>query len=419
MHFIQLYLSGEIMRTHLLLLLASAAFVQADWKSDMFEQGTTLYQNAKHKTVELYKELKPLADDQNRSKEAQMNAIWDELLPRLEKGLEYTDKLEKAPESAWIGSDKKDIQHDIDKVFNKIIDTLIDDDFLSYKKEINSLQQDISGNKNTIAFYREKKISAPAQSSIKTTKADYAEKIEELQEENRNNARHIEQIKGRLIQQFADIGVDLTPEQINVLLTRVDGDDIIQMALMMDVLKHITEQIMVLMKENNEDLNYAKKYYGLHLVTLELVVYIQQNYINKVDHVYIPKIDNIMFEAQKMEAKTKKLAASEVSERRRNIYEKNIQTQELTAHVAQLYKQDLITSKISMVNAQRITKKNLDLARNTYKTVVLSADLYELISESQNMFSEVSKIQVPNIVPFENMQIQKKYYELTKLIQKK
>jgi len=419
MHFIQLYLSGEIMRTHLLLLLASAAFVQADWKSEMVEQGTTLYQNAKHKTVELYKELKPLADDQNRSKEAQMNAIWDELLPRLEKGLEYTDKLEKAPESAWIGSDKKDIQHDIDKVFNKIIDTLIDDDFLSYKKEINSLQQDISGNKNTIAFYREKKISAPAQSSIKTTKADYAEKIEELQEENRNNARHIEQIKGRLIQQFADIGVDLTPEQINVLLTRVDGDDIIQMALMMDVLKHITEQIMVLMKENNEDLNYAKKYYGLHLVTLELVVYIQQNYINKVDHVYIPKIDNIMFEAQKMEAKTKKLAASEVSERRRNIYEKNIQTQELTAHVAQLYKQDLITSKISMVNAQRITKKNLDLARNTYKTVVLSADLYELISESQNMFSEVSKIQVPNIVPFENMQIQKKYYELTKLIQKK
>jgi len=419
MHFIQLYLSGEIMRTHLLLLLASATFIQADWKSEMVEQGTTLYQNAKHKTVELYKELKPLADDQNRSKEAQMNAIWDELLPRLEKGLEYTDKLEKAPESAWIGSDKKDIQHDIDKVFNKIIDTLIDDDFLSYKKEINSLQQDISGNKNTIAFYREKKISAPAQSSIKTTKADYAEKIEELQEENRNNARHIEQIKGRLIQQFADIGVDLTPEQINVLLTRVDGDDIIQMALMMDVLKHITEQIMVLMKENNEDLNYAKKYYGLHLVTLELVVYIQQNYINKVDHVYIPKIDNIMFEAQKMEAKTKKLAASEVSERRRNIYEKNIQTQELTAHVAQLYKQDLITSKISMVNAQRITKKNLDLARNTYKTVVLSADLYELISESQNMFSEVSKIQVPNIVPFENMQIQKKYYELTKLIQKK
>ncbi len=407
------------MRTHLLLLLASATFAQADWKSDMLEQGTTLYENAKQKTAALYKELKPLAMEQNRSKEAQMNALWDELLPQLEKGLEYTDKLEKAPDSAWIGSDKKDIRHDMDKVFNKIIDTLIDDDFLSYKKEINTLQQDIAGNRNTIAFYREKKISAPAQSSIKTTKADYAKKIEELQEENRGNERRIEQIKDRLIQQFSDIGVNLSAEQINVLLTRVDGDDIIQMALMMDVLKHITNQIMVLMKENNEDLAYAKKYYGLHLVTLELVVYIQQNYIDRVDRVYIPKIDTIMFEAQKMVAETKRLAAGEMSGRRRSIYEKNIQTQELTSHVAQLYKQDLITSKISMINAQKITKKNLQLARNTYKTVVLSADLYELISESQNMFSEVSRIQVPDIVPFENMQIQKKYYELTKLIQKK
>ena len=407
------------MRTYLFLLLTSATLVQADWKSDMLEQGSTLYENAKHKTVALYKEYKPSEMSKEESKKEHMNTLWDALLPELEKGLEYTDKLEEAPESAWITSDKKDIQQDIDKVFDKIIDTLIEDDFLSYKKEMNTLQQDIVSNKNTIAFYREKKISAPIQSKIKTTKSEYAKKIEALKEENKNSKIRMGQIKQKLIQQFSDIGVNLTPEQINVLLTRVDGDDIIQMALMMDVLKHITQQIMILMKENNEELTYAKKYYGLHLVTLELVVYIQQKYIDKVEYQYIPKIDTIRFEAQKMVAETKKLASSDMSERRRAVYEKNEKTQELTAHVAELYKQDLVTSKISMENAQKITKKNLQLARNTYKTVVLSADLYELISESQLMFSEVSKIQVPNIVPFENMQIEKKYYELTKLIKKK
>ncbi len=407
------------MRKDFLLFLTAATLLQADWKSDMLEQGTELYNNAKNKTVTLYKELKPAAPGKKESEEAHMNALWDTLLPQLEEGLDYTNKLEKAPESAWIGSDKKDIQEDIDKVFNKIINTLIEDDFMAYKKEINSLEQDISANKNTVAFYREKKISAPLQSSIKTTKADYAAKIEALQEENRQYQTRITQVKGKLIRQFSDIGVTLTPEQINVLLSRVDGDDIIQMALMMDVLKHITSQIMVLMKENHEDLDYAKKYYGLHLVTLELVVYIQQKYIDKVDRRYIPKIDAIMFEAQKMAGETQRLADSEISERRRRIYQKNMQTQKLTAHVAELYKQDLITSKISMINAMKITKRNLMLARNTYKTVVLSADLYELISESRNMFSEVSKIQVPSIVPFENMQIEKKYYELTKLIEKK
>ncbi|WP_294952228.1 hypothetical protein [Sulfurovum sp.] len=407
------------MRKDFLLFLTAATLLQADWKSDMLEQGTELYNNAKNKTVTLYKELKPAVPGKKESEEAHMNALWDTLLPQLEEGLDYTNKLEKAPESAWIGSDKKDIQEDIDKVFNKIINTLIEDDFMAYKKEINSLEQDISANKNTVAFYREKKISAPLQSSIKTTKADYAAKIEALQGENRQYQTRITQVKGKLIRQFSDIGVTLTPEQINVLLSRVDGDDIIQMALMMDVLKHITSQIMVLMKENHEDLGYAKKYYGLHLVTLELVVYIQQKYIDKVDRRYIPKIDAIMFEAQKMAGETQRLADSEISERRRRIYQKNMQTQKLTAHVAELYKQDLITSKISMINAMKITKRNLMLARNTYKTVVLSADLYELISESRNMFSEVSKIQVPSIVPFENMQIEKKYYELTKLIEKK
>jgi hypothetical protein len=72
-----------------------------------------------------------------------------------------------------------------------------------------------------------------------------------------------------------------------------------------------------------------------------------------------------------------------------------------------------------MLNAQNIARKNMQLAHNTYKTVVLSADLYALISENQNLFSEISRIQVPNIIPFENMQIEKKYNELTKLIQKR
>jgi len=44
---------------------------------------------------------------------------------------------------------------------------------------------------------------------------------------------------------------------------------------------------------------------------------------------------------------------------------------------------------------------------------MLSADLFDLINESQNMFAEVSKIQVPNLVPFENLQLEQKYKELT------
>ena len=71
------------------------------------------------------------------------------------------------------------------------------------------------------------------------------------------------------------------------MLSRVDGDDIIEISLVMETLKHITNQIMILMKESKEELVQAKKYYGMHQVLLELVVYIQQKYIDKSNTIYI------------------------------------------------------------------------------------------------------------------------------------
>jgi hypothetical protein len=69
-----------------------------------------------------------------------------------------------------------------------------------------------------------------------------------------------------------------------------------------------------------------------------------------------------------------------------------------------------------MIEAQKVARANLKVSKNTYETVALSADLYDLISESQEMFVEISKIQVPDIVPFENTQLQQKYKELTEKI---
>jgi len=69
-----------------------------------------------------------------------------------------------------------------------------------------------------------------------------------------------------------------------------------------------------------------------------------------------------------------------------------------------------------MTKAQVVALANLKVSQNTYETVSLNADLYDLISESQEMFVTVSRIQVPDIVPFENVQIRKKYKELTQML---
>jgi hypothetical protein len=110
---------------------------------------------------------------------------------------------------------------------------------------------------------------------------------------------------------------------------------------------------------------------------------------------------------------TKRLKNQEEDSRRKTIYSANLDAQILTNRAAKLYKKDIITSRNNMMEAQKISKENLKLSKNTYETVILSADLFNLISQSQIMFEEVSKIQVPNLIPFENIQLEQKYRELT------
>ena len=392
----------------LLLLLLSA--VHADWKSDMLEKSNQIYNDTKDKTILLYKEN---VETQSLTKEERMNKVWDNVYDDLEEGAGYIDKLNNAPESTWIGTDKEDVQKDINELFEMIVNGLIKDDLLIYKTKMEKLKKQISNNRSDILKYREKRVGAPQKSAIYTTKSEYDTKIEETKSENRILENEIRIIKEDLKKNFSEIGVNLSSEQIDVLLNRVDGDDIIQISLVMETLKHITNQILELMKQSKEELTQAKKYYGMHQVLLELVVYIQQKYIDKCENVYLPKIDKMISDSAEMMENTDRLKAQEEDARRRSIYNNNLDAQMLTNKAVTLYRKDIVASRNNMIEAQKISKANLKLSKNTYATVMLSADLFDLISESQGMFDEVSKIQVPNLVPFENIQMEQKYRELT------
>ena len=397
------------MKSHYLLLLLVSS-LQADWKSDMLEKSNQIYNETKDKTILLYKEN---VETLPLSKEERMNRVWNNIYNDLEEGAGYIDQLHNAPDSTWIGTDKKDVQKDINNLFETIVNALIEDDILIYKTKMAELKKEISNNKSTILKYREKRVGAPKSSVIYTTKSGYDNNIIEIKKENAILENEIRIIKENLKKNFSKIGVKLSSKQIDILLTRVDGDDIIQISLVMETLKHITNQILQLIRESSEELTQAKKYYGMHQVLLELVVYIQQQYINKCNNIYLPKIDQILSNSQNMIENTKRLKNLEEDSRRRAIYNNNLDAQILTNKAAKLYRNDIITSKNNMIEAQNISKENLKLSKNTYETVILSADLFNLISESQSMFEEVSKIQVPNLVPFENIQLEQKYRELT------
>ena len=403
-------------RVSLSILLLSS--LHADWTGELLKKSTEFYDETREKTIQIYKDTiktKPLSHEALRDE--RLRGAWDNVVDELQEGTHYIDELKTVPDSSWIGRDKASVQADINTLFEQIVKGLVGNDLAAYQEQIATLKKKIDKNKSQILTYREKRIGAPESSTLHTTKQEYDEKIKALKEENRIFENDMRILKQNLQQSFEDIGVKLSLAQIDVLLTRVDGEDIIQISLMMDTLKYISKQILQLMKASNEELKQAKKYYGMHQVLLELVVYIQQKYIDKCNTLYIPKINKIILHAQQMIEETKRLKAMEEDPVRSAVYAHNIEALEWTLKVAKQYRLDLVRSRDKMIEAQVLSLANLKVSQNTYETVSLSADLYDLISQSQEMFSTVSKIQVPDIVPFQNIQIKQTYKELTEKIE--
>lgn len=381
-----------------------------DAKELWSEQTTAILSqdNKENNQTKSYKELR----------KEHFDTIWEDVIKNLESGLIIHQQMQVAPNYTLFGEDKKSLRKKFDMVLDQIINLLLDDNLLNYRKKIRQAHTDISTMQKEILKYRERKIVAPTESHLKTTKAQFDEKIKESKDRIASQKENIINTKLAMSQNFRDLGITLSLEQIDVLLARVDGDDIIQMTLVMDVLKQITQQLLGIMQESNEELHQAKKYYGMHMVLLDLVVYIQDNFISHIEMDYIPQIDKIISHTKEMLVKTSKKISQEQNLNRRNIYYQNYESQHLTLKTAIIYRQNLVDELTQVKKAKNVSRKNLELSKNTYETVALSSDLFKIIAGSQEMMQAVMKLQIPAIIPFENIQMKQKYEELTKKIQK-
>jgi len=399
--------------TTLLTLTFLTTISQAQWSDSI----TDAYKTSKEKSQELYQsakhKLEPRKLTPKELQEKRFGELWEEVFEEYKEGASLLKNAQNAPNSAWFEKDKMDYKGDLDNVLNRIIKILTDDELLSYKNEIEYKKNEINGLKTDIINYREKMVAAPKESMIYTTKSKYQEKIKNAKDGIAIFQNDIEIIKRRLEKRFLNNGIALSMGQIDVLLTRVDGDDIIQMTVIMDVLNKITEQILKLMQDSNEELTQAKKYYGMHLISWQLVLHIQQKYIDRVNRNFVPQIEHIIYQTEKMIENTSRLYEVENDPTKRSIYQKNLDIQKETKQVAQTYKEQLLSAKDEMKKAQKISISNLKLAKNTYYTVSLSSELYSVISQSQTLFSKIAKIQMPTIIPFQNKKIKKKYQEIS------
>ncbi len=171
--------------------------------------------------------------------EEKLAQTWRAVIDEFEKGSSLLVDEDKAPSSAYFIKDKSDYKDEFNKLLNDIVEILVGDDLLGYKKEIESCENAIKDLKNSISEYHKNRIGASKDSILFATKDDYGKKIENAKKNIKVLEENIKEIKVKLNASFKDAGINLSIEQIDVLLSRVDGDDIIKMTVVMNTLNGI------------------------------------------------------------------------------------------------------------------------------------------------------------------------------------
>ncbi|MEK7989629.1 MAG: hypothetical protein VSS52_001360 [Thiotrichaceae bacterium] len=350
---------------------------------------------------------------QQTGKNPYFGRIWNEVTPRINQILAIEQKQSDLPVNAWFTETKQSSQTKLDKLLDEAVDILSLSDSNHIRQQIRDLEQDIVDLKNTIADYRQAQVSAPIESTWKTTAEQYDDKIIDLQDQIAQKYQQIDKLKLKFGQSLQADGIHLSTEQLDVLFASVVGDDIIQASLVYENVKLVNEQLMELTVSSNEDFTISKRYYGMYVVLLKILFHMQDSFVNDIGNKYIPKITEIEISVQNIKATTQNLLRKEDSAKRREHLLANMKAQKLTLKTADLYKQHLNNQRKKMLIARDKTSADLQVAENTFATVTASSELVNLLRTSQKAFELLQNMQTPDLLIFENLQMKQEFAILT------
>ena len=285
------------------------------------------------------------------------------------------------------------------------------------RSKIADLRESMAENRRNITLYQRKRISAPdsTYNPLAVSKKGYDAKIKKAKQEIAEAEQLISNEKEKLVQDLNRIGMKLDAKNIDNLLESITGDEFVRVSIIFDNAKQFAAELERLTNESGEDLEAAKKYYGVYLMLLKTVSQLQQKFVEKVDDEYYPKLDEFAQKARQNVAEAKR--AIELGGDQ-TVLENNMLSNELTYKAAMHYKDGLAQQKHQMMMANLETKKNILTAANTYKTVALSKDVAALMSVSRRAFDSISGLSVPDLRPFENEKMKEAFSELTRELRK-
>ena len=350
------------------------------------------------------------------------SAFFERTHGSLEVALEMFDEQREMPKNDdlafydFLSRTKESQQRKIEGYLEVAAESLGISKINDRREKIVNLRQQILTSRRNISIYQRKRISAPKSTynPLSVSQKGYDKKISNARESIQQAEAEIQQEKDTLIAELNQLGMKITPTNVDILLESITGDEFVRISVIFDNAKQFARDLEQLTDQTGEDLETAKKYYGVYLMLLKTIDQLQNKFIDNVDDVYYPKLDQYAQEAKQNIAEARQAIRAGGNAK---VLENNIFNNQITYDAAMFYKQSLANQKSQMARANRETRKNILTAVNTYRTAALSKDLASLMAVSRRAFESISNLSVPDLRPFDNTRMKEEFSKLTREMQ--
>jgi hypothetical protein len=287
------------------------------------------------------------------------------------------------------------------------------------QKRLDFLRHNIRDIEDQNVKLKEKQLIAPKDASFPGVRTDTVASIEAQIEENNKriaaNRAEIKKEKGEIAAALKAAGVELQPEQVDLLLDSVLSGDLIRLVAVFNAAKMIDGQLAKLIGSTGDNMGAARRYFAMHAALFAMLVQAQDATITKIDKQYLPKLEAIIADINAARSRTSELLKAENRPDQQRALASNRESQKIASDAAQSYRRYLQQQREQIAKARLKASHDLKIADNTYETVEASVQLRDLMRESSSSFEAIQRLESPSLDQiFKNEELRKEFEDLTR-----
>jgi hypothetical protein len=314
---------------------------------------------------------------------------------------------------------REDREKRIRNLLDSALGIVTDVPIVDMQKKVEGLRRNIRDIEGQIASLKEKQITAPKDGMLPGVLTDTVDSlngnIADAQKRITQNQDEIAKTKTEIVAALAKAGVEMTPEQVDLLLDSVLSGDLVRLVAVFNAAKIIDSQLGKLLTAAGDNMNTSRKYFAMHAALFAMLVHAQDSTIEKIDTNYMPKLDAILKDIDAAQAKTQKLLQAENRPDQKRALEANRDAQKVAEDAAKGYRRYLQQQREQIAKARTRATHDLRIADNTYETVEASFQLKNLMRDSAASFEAIQKLEAPTFDQiFKNEELRQEFENLTR-----